>query len=125
MPMRFMRGSDSDVAPSSGVALNPALKSVWLFRPAAAALQVAAGRPDLRVHDLRHTGAVLAAQTGAISAFFWSQPSAIWRTLTIFFTEGEAWTDISFTFRSTILGFLIGTTAGSRVKGCRARRRRA
>ena len=31
----------------------------------------------------------------------------------IFFTEGDAWTDISFTFRSTILGFLIGTTAGS------------
>ena len=24
-----------------------------------------AGRPDLRFHDLRHTGAVLAAQTGA------------------------------------------------------------
>ena len=31
----------------------------------------------------------------------------------IFFTEGDAWTDISFTFRSTIFGFLIGTTAGS------------
>jgi len=28
----------------------------------------AAGRPDLRVHDLRHTGAVLAAQTGATLA---------------------------------------------------------
>lgn len=28
----------------------------------------AAGRPDLRVHDLRHTGAVLAAQTGATIA---------------------------------------------------------
>jgi NitT/TauT family transport system permease protein len=48
-----------------------------------------------------------------INAFFWSQPSAIWRTLTIFFTEGDAWTDISFTFRSTIFGFAIGTTAGS------------
>ena len=31
----------------------------------------------------------------------------------IFFTEGDAWTDISFTFRSTILGFIIGTTTGS------------
>ena len=31
----------------------------------------------------------------------------------IFFTTGDAWTDISFTFRSTIFGFLIGTTAGS------------
>jgi NitT/TauT family transport system permease protein len=55
----------------------------------------------------------IAARTGAINAFFWSQPSAIWQTLIIFFTEGDAWTDISFTFRSTIIGFLIGTTAGS------------
>jgi NitT/TauT family transport system permease protein len=55
----------------------------------------------------------IAARTGAIDAFFWSQPSAIWHTLTIFFTEGDAWTDISFTFRSTIFGFLIGTTLGS------------
>ena len=31
----------------------------------------------------------------------------------IFFTTGDAWTDISFTFRSTIFGFLLGTTAGS------------
>jgi integrase len=28
----------------------------------------AAGRPDLRFHDLRHTGAVLAASTGATLA---------------------------------------------------------
>lgn len=28
----------------------------------------AAGRPDLRLHDLRHTGAVPAAQTGATLA---------------------------------------------------------
>jgi integrase len=28
----------------------------------------AAGRPDLRFHDLRHTGAVLAAATGATLA---------------------------------------------------------
>jgi NitT/TauT family transport system permease protein len=55
----------------------------------------------------------VSATTGAIDAFFWSQPSAIWRTLKIFFTEGDAWTDITFTFRSTIFGFLIGTTAGS------------
>jgi NitT/TauT family transport system permease protein len=55
----------------------------------------------------------ISATTGGIDAFFWSQPSAIWRTLKIFFTEGDAWTDISFTFRSTIFGFLIGTTAGS------------
>lgn len=32
------------------------------------AARTAAGRPDLRFHDLRHTGAVLAAQTGATLA---------------------------------------------------------
>src|SRR5580700_3160384 len=54
-----------------------------------------------------------AAAHGWIDAFFWSQPSAIFHTLTIFFTTGDAWTDIGFTFRSTIFGFLLGTTAGS------------
>jgi NitT/TauT family transport system permease protein len=54
-----------------------------------------------------------AATLGWIDAFFWSQPSAIFRTLTIFFTTGDAWTDIGFTFRSTIFGFVLGTTAGS------------
>jgi len=55
----------------------------------------------------------IAARTGWIDAFFWSQPSAIAETMTVFFTTGDAWTDISFTFRSTIIGFFIGTTAGS------------
>jgi NitT/TauT family transport system permease protein len=55
----------------------------------------------------------IGATRGWIDAFFWSQPSAIAKTLVIFFTEGDAWTDIGFTFRSTLLGFLIGTTVGS------------
>jgi len=55
----------------------------------------------------------IGARVGWIDAFFWSQPSAIFQTLTIFFTTGDAFTDIAFTFRSTILGFIIGTTAGS------------
>src|SRR5438874_2444731 len=55
----------------------------------------------------------IGARAGWIDAFFWSQPSAIFGTLTIFFTTGDAWTDIGFTFRSTIFGFLLGTTAGS------------
>jgi NitT/TauT family transport system permease protein len=55
----------------------------------------------------------ISADTGALDAFFWSKPSAIAKTLTIFFTEGDAWTDIGFTFRSTILGFLLGTVFGS------------
>jgi NitT/TauT family transport system permease protein len=48
-----------------------------------------------------------------IDPFFWSQPSAIWSTLIIFLTQGDAFTDIAFTFRSTILGFIIGTTGGA------------
>jgi NitT/TauT family transport system permease protein len=55
----------------------------------------------------------IGARTGFIDHFFWSQPSAIAQTMGIFFTSGDAWTDISFTFRSTIFGFLLGTTAGS------------
>jgi NitT/TauT family transport system permease protein len=55
----------------------------------------------------------IGARAGWIDAFFWSQPSAIFRTLTIFFTTGDAWTDIGFTFRSTIFGFFLGTAAGS------------
>jgi NitT/TauT family transport system permease protein len=55
----------------------------------------------------------IAATAGVIDAFFWSQPSAIFRTLKIFFLSGDAWTDIGFTFRSTILGFVIGTATGS------------
>jgi NitT/TauT family transport system permease protein len=55
----------------------------------------------------------IGARAGWIDHFFWSQPSAIADTLAIFFTTGDAWTDISFTFRSTIFGFLLGTTAGS------------
>ena len=55
----------------------------------------------------------IGARAGWIDAFFWSQPSAIANTMGLFFATGEAWTDISFTFRSTILGFIIGTTTGS------------
>jgi NitT/TauT family transport system permease protein len=54
-----------------------------------------------------------AAYTRLIDPFFWSRPSAIWSTLLIFFAEGDAFVDIGYTFRSTILGFVIGTTAGS------------
>src|SRR5579862_5250447 len=54
-----------------------------------------------------------AADYGWIDGFFWSKPSAIYSTLIKFFTEGDAWTDIGFTFRSTIFGFLLGTTVGS------------
>ena len=55
----------------------------------------------------------IGANTGFIDKFFWSRPSAIFHTLIIFFSTGDAFTDIAFTFQSTILGFLIGTTVGS------------
>jgi NitT/TauT family transport system permease protein len=62
-------------------------------------------------------GAIALWQTAAdyrwIDGFFWSKPSAIWATLIKFFTQGDAWTDIGFTFRATIFGFLLGTAAGS------------
>ena len=55
----------------------------------------------------------IAAMTGLIDTFFWSKPSAIASTMVIFFTEGNAITDIVYTFRSTILGFILGTTLGA------------
>src|SRR5580693_8341870 len=59
---------------------------------------------------------ILAVQAGILIGavgFFWSKPSAIYATMIKFFTEGDAWTDIGFTFRSTIFGFVLGTTLGS------------
>ena len=55
----------------------------------------------------------MAAVYGWIDGFFWSKPSDIYDTLIKFFTEGDAWIDIRYTFRATIIGFLIGTTCGS------------
>lgn len=59
-------GSDGEhLAPSTLYGRKPTKKT-----PGAGfyAARAAAGRPDLRWHDLRHTGAVLAAQTGATLA---------------------------------------------------------
>lgn len=53
-----------------------------------------------------------AARLRIIDPFFWSQPTKIWKTALIFFTTGSAFTDITHTFRSTILGFILGTAAG-------------
>ena len=55
----------------------------------------------------------IAADKGLIDAFFWSQPSAIASTFVIFFANGEAFTDIGYTFRSTIFGFALGTSLGA------------
>jgi len=53
------------------------------------------------------------ANNGWIDSFFWSKPSDVYATLIKFFTAGDAWTDIEYTFGSTILGFVLGTAAGS------------
>jgi NitT/TauT family transport system permease protein len=55
----------------------------------------------------------LAARLRLVDVFFWSSPSAIFDMGIIFFTEGDALTDIAFTFRSTLMGFALGTTAGA------------
>ncbi len=54
-----------------------------------------------------------AADNGWVDGFFWSRPTDVYATLIKFFTAGDAWTDIEYTFGSTILGFLLGTAAGS------------
>ena len=110
---------------------TPAVGITALGRSRAAGADTRAARPVRRlpVQPQWPAWAILAAQIGIlagvialwetaaahgwIDAFFWSQPSAIFRTLTIFFTTGDAWIDIGFTFRSTIFGFLLGTAAGS------------
>jgi NitT/TauT family transport system permease protein len=113
------------------MAVQDAPRSTELSGMAAAQAKAAAGKPARRLPVQKDWPGVaiiatqvlilaaliggweVAARAGWLDAFFWSQPSAIWKTLIIFFTEGDAWTDIGFTFRSTILGFIIGTTAGS------------
>ncbi len=58
------RGPDSLLFPNtSGAHLHPRTFGRWFNRARAAA-----GRPDLRFHDLRHTGAVMAARAGATIA---------------------------------------------------------
>jgi integrase len=60
-----VRGRDALFFPAADGVSHLAPSSLYrVFYPA----RDAAGRPDLRWHDLRHTGAVLAAQTGATLA---------------------------------------------------------
>jgi integrase len=60
-----MRGRDALLFPAADGHSHIAPSTLYrVYYPA----RQAAGRPDLRWHDLRHTGAVLAAQTGATLA---------------------------------------------------------
>lgn len=53
------------------------------------------------------------ASVGAVDAFFWSRPSAIAETMVVFFRDGDALTDAWYTARATLLGFVLGTIAGT------------
>ncbi len=60
-----LRGADGLLFPAADGTSHLAPSSLYRWFYGA---RKAAGRPDLRWHDLRHTGAVLAAQTGATLA---------------------------------------------------------
>ena len=55
----------------------------------------------------------LGVRTRRIDPFFWSSPSKIWETAVIFLRAGDAVTNTWFTFRATLIGFVLGTTAGA------------
>lgn len=55
----------------------------------------------------------IGVRVGFIDGFFWSMPSEIWASLLVFVTEGGAFIDTWFTFRSTLLGFALGTSTGA------------
>ncbi len=58
----------------------------------------------------------LAVRLGAIDAFFFSQPSAIYTQLLAWLSEGTAqgplWRELLVTMEETVLGFLIGSVLG-------------
>ena len=53
------------------------------------------------------------ARIGIINGFFWSYPSAIFKTGEVFVSKGDAFLDTWFTLKATILGFVIGTGSGA------------
>src|SRR5262245_37306093 len=53
------------------------------------------------------------ADLGFVDAFFWSKPSLIGAAMLIYFESGSALVDILYTFRSTLLGFALGTVLGA------------
>jgi NitT/TauT family transport system permease protein len=88
----------------AGAALEPARIAGW---------QVAAGRIGVVV-GLIALWEVL-TRIGVLDPFFWSTPGAIattwWKTI----QAGSAFGDTWYTFRSTLLGFAIGTGLGAAI----------
>jgi NitT/TauT family transport system permease protein len=52
---------------------------------------------------------------GWLDAFFWSTPSAIWATWLKTVQSGAALSDTWYTFRSTLIGFALGTGLGAAI----------
>jgi NitT/TauT family transport system permease protein len=55
----------------------------------------------------------LGVRSHLINPFFWSQPTEIAKTWWIGVQSGAVWQDTLYTFRSTVLGFILGTTGGA------------
>jgi NitT/TauT family transport system permease protein len=53
------------------------------------------------------------ARFGFIDAFFWSSPSRILNAFVIEFQDGSVFIDTWFTFKATIVGFVVGSTLGA------------
>ena len=113
-------------ASRDGARAEPALT----LRPAAQAIRRLPVQQGLAAlghhrHAGRHSGRHHRAMAGRPRITAGSTASSgrsrarSWHTLITFFTDGDAFTDISFTFRSTIIGFLIGTRR-ARCSVCRS-----
>jgi NitT/TauT family transport system permease protein len=55
----------------------------------------------------------IGARAGWVDPFYWSYPSQIYAKFKVFVESGQALADTSFTFQSTILGFVLGTFSGT------------
>ena len=52
---------------------------------------------------------------GLIDRFFWSSPWQIAQTAVVFFSKGTAIQDTWFTFRATVIGFVLGSLLGAAI----------
>lgn len=57
----------------------------------------------------------IVADTHLINVSLWSKPSDVGVEFLRTLRDGSLWNDASYTFTSTILGFIIGTTSGSAI----------
>ena len=55
----------------------------------------------------------IGVETGFIDGFFWSYPSAIFKTAQVFVAQGDAFLDTWFTLKATLIGFVLGTGCGA------------